>query len=82
MWTSIPGLQDRTLGQRQALNHRATQGSHLHFLSFISINNHFECLLALFSYSKKWRARTVMQQLHSIQLYSTYMMTTFGFLEK
>ena len=26
-WDSIPGLQDRTLGQRQALNHCATQGS-------------------------------------------------------
>ena len=24
---SIPGLQDRALGQRQALNHCATQGS-------------------------------------------------------
>ena len=24
-WDSIPGLQDRALGQRQALNHRATQ---------------------------------------------------------
>ena len=27
MWDSIPGLQDRTLGQRQALNRCATQGS-------------------------------------------------------
>ena len=27
MWDSIPGLQDRALGQRQALNHCATQGS-------------------------------------------------------
>ena len=26
-WDSIPGLQDRTLGQRQALNRCATQGS-------------------------------------------------------
>ena len=26
-WDSIPGLQDRTLGQRQALNSCATQGS-------------------------------------------------------
>ena len=26
-WDSIPGLQDRTLGQRQAPNPRATQGS-------------------------------------------------------
>ena len=26
-WDSIPGLQDRALGQRQALNHCATQGS-------------------------------------------------------
>ena len=28
MWDSIPGLQDRALGQRQALNRCATQGSH------------------------------------------------------
>ena len=27
MWDLIPGLQDPTLGQRQALNHCATQGS-------------------------------------------------------
>ena len=27
MWDSIPGLQDRAPGQRQALNHCATQGS-------------------------------------------------------
>ena len=27
MWDSIPGLQDRALGQRQAPNHCATQGS-------------------------------------------------------
>ncbi|KAM8958967.1 putative transmembrane protein ZNF593OS isoform 2-T2 [Lycaon pictus] len=26
MWDSIPGLQDHALGQRQALNYRATQG--------------------------------------------------------
>ena len=26
-WDSIPGLQDRALGQRQALSHCATQGS-------------------------------------------------------
>ena len=32
-WDSIPGLQDRALGQRQAPNHCATQGSqHQHFL--------------------------------------------------
>ena len=28
-WDSIPGLQDRTLGQRQALNRWATQGSQI-----------------------------------------------------
>ena len=28
MWDLIPRLQDRALGQRQALNHWATQGSH------------------------------------------------------
>ena len=27
MWDSIPGLQDHALGQRQAPNHQATQGS-------------------------------------------------------
>ena len=27
MWDLIPGLQDRALGQRQALNRCATQGS-------------------------------------------------------
>ena len=27
MWDSIPGLQDRALGQRQAPNQYATQGS-------------------------------------------------------
>ena len=33
MWDSIPGLQDRALGQRQAPNRCATQGSHkLQFL--------------------------------------------------
>ena len=30
MWDSIPGLQDRALGQRQALNRCATQGSLQH----------------------------------------------------
>ena len=29
MWESIPGLQDHTLGGRQALNHRATEVSFL-----------------------------------------------------
>ena len=33
MWDSIQGLQDRTLGQRQALNRCATQGSHHHTFS-------------------------------------------------
>ena len=30
-WDSILGLQDRALGQRQALNRCATQGSNLYF---------------------------------------------------
>ena len=30
MWDSIPGLQDRAPGQRQAPNHCATQGSQAH----------------------------------------------------
>ena len=29
MWDSIPGLQDRALGQRQVLNRCATQGSQI-----------------------------------------------------
>ena len=29
MWDLIPGLQDRALGQRQAPNRCATQGSHI-----------------------------------------------------
>ncbi|XP_072656128.1 protein sel-1 homolog 2 isoform X5 [Canis lupus baileyi] len=36
-WDSILGLQDRTLGQRQAPNRRATQGS-LKFLNQVSVN--------------------------------------------
>ena len=31
-WDSIPGLQDRALGQRQALNRCATQGSQVNYL--------------------------------------------------
>ena len=31
MWDSISGLQDRALGQRQVLNHCATQGSQKHY---------------------------------------------------
>ena len=38
MWDSIPGLQDHALGQRQALNCCATQGSQVHtFLKNIFI---------------------------------------------
>ena len=36
MWDSIPGLQDRALGQRQAPNHCATQGSLSCYFSFDS----------------------------------------------
>ena len=35
MWDSIPGLQDCALGQRQALNRCATQGSPRFYLLFI-----------------------------------------------
>ena len=35
MWDSITGLQDNTLGWRQALNHWATQGSPGHTLHLI-----------------------------------------------
>ena len=34
-WDSIPSLQDRALGQRQALNHCATQGSLHYVVKFI-----------------------------------------------
>ena len=37
-WDSIPGLQDRALGQRQALNRCATQGSLV--LTFLRIHAH------------------------------------------
>ena len=36
-WDSIPGLQDRALGQRQALNRCATQGSLKIFLKYVFI---------------------------------------------
>ena len=36
-WDSIPGLQDRALGQRQAPNRCATQGSLTKFLSIIPL---------------------------------------------
>ena len=35
MWDSVPGLQDRALGQRQAPNRGATQGSST-LVSFVS----------------------------------------------
>ena len=34
-WDSIPGLQDRAPGQRQAPNHRATQGSLRKYISVV-----------------------------------------------
>ena len=37
MWDSIPGLQDRALGQRQALNRCATQGSPWISFSFLNV---------------------------------------------
>ena len=37
-WDSIPGLQDRALGQRQAPNHCATQGS-LDILTILVLPN-------------------------------------------
>ena len=41
MWDSIPGLQDRALGQRQAPNRCATQGSPDHiFLIHSSVAGH------------------------------------------
>ena len=40
MWDLIPGLQDRTLGQRQALNRCATQGSQvLYFKHWIRVSS-------------------------------------------
>ena len=34
-WDSIPGLQDRALGQRQAPNRCATQGAHVFLASHV-----------------------------------------------
>ena len=44
-WDLIPGLQDCTLGQRQALNRCATQGSRFFFLEllFFLITRLFSC---------------------------------------
>ena len=36
-WDSIPGLQDRALGQRQALNHCTTQVSLINLVIFGAI---------------------------------------------
>ena len=41
MWDSIPGLQDRALGQRQAPNRCATQGSRFNQFLVPSRNKHF-----------------------------------------
>ena len=40
-WDSIPGLQDRALGQRQALNRCATQGSQQENFLFIHFVNKY-----------------------------------------
>ena len=42
MWDSIPGLQDRALGQRQAPNHCATQGSPTTFLTALYSSSVFK----------------------------------------
>ena len=42
-WDSIPDLQDRALGQRQALNRCATQGS-LNFYKSIPFFLYFYCV--------------------------------------
>ena len=39
MWDSISGLQDRALGQRQAPNCCATQGSHIMLVSGVEFND-------------------------------------------
>ena len=52
-WDSIPGLQDRALGQRQAPNHCATQGSPWVFNSFTCDLQVFMFLLyGIFSHTK------------------------------
>ena len=44
-WDSIPGLEDRALGQRQAPNRCATQGSlKWHFKELFTLINHFDFL--------------------------------------
>ena len=44
MWDSIPGLQDRALGQRQALNRCATQGS-LYSFFLITLSSFYQVLI-------------------------------------
>ena len=45
MWDSIPGLQDRALGQRQAPNCCTTQGSLSQLLMWLSSASHKHLLL-------------------------------------
>ena len=48
MWDSIPGLQDRALGQRQALNRCATQGSPRSiFFIHSSVDGHLDSFYSL-----------------------------------
>ena len=50
MWDSIPGLQDRALGQRQALNRCATQGSLNSILFYSKLFDSFWFDLILFDF--------------------------------
>ena len=54
-WDSIPGLQDRVLGQRQAPNRCATQGSQYLFilLYFIIFKQFLKTIIYLFERERK-----------------------------
>ena len=50
-WDSIPGLQDRALGQRQALNRCATQGSRpTGFYMIWHLSHNLICILLFVDY--------------------------------
>ena len=60
-WDSIPGLQDRALGQRQAPNHCATQGSLIIPLN-VRLDSVFFPLTALKNLSQKCKTKQISQK--------------------
>ena len=74
-WDSIPGLQDRTLGQRQAPNCCTTQGS----LVLLLIAHLSSSLLAPSSkYYKHFRSTLILDKKDSLT-YQTYLLFPFTF---